>query len=209
VLAELIWAVAGQDHTEAVRTRVAEPLGLDGFSLGDADAPNVADVVLTGEPATPDELEGALGSREVDLGEVTDEALVGLNDPGARAVGLPGGGGVATAADLTAFYQALLDDRLGLWDPEVLRDVTTHVRNTFPDPMLGTPANRTRGLILAGDDGRSNIRGMGRTVSPCPCSECRGLRGREYLGPHAAEDRDRAHERQGRRHLDLARRGRP
>ena len=32
--------------------------------------------------------------------------------------------------------------------------------------MLGHPANRTRGLIVAGDDGRSNLRGMGRTVSP-------------------------------------------
>ena len=32
--------------------------------------------------------------------------------------------------------------------------------------MMGVPANRTRGLILAGDDGRSHLRGMGRTVSP-------------------------------------------
>lgn len=27
-------------------------------------------------------------------------------------------------------------------------------------------ANRSLGLILAGDDGRSNLRGLGRTVSP-------------------------------------------
>ena len=38
------------------------------------------------------------------------------------------------------------------------------VRNTFPDPM-GVPANRALGLILAGDDGMSHIRGLGRTVS--------------------------------------------
>jgi len=31
---------------------------------------------------------------------------------------------------------------------------------------MGTPANRTRGLVIAGDDGKSNARGMGRTVSP-------------------------------------------
>ena len=31
---------------------------------------------------------------------------------------------------------------------------------------MRTPANRTLGLVLAGDDGRSNMRGMGRTVSP-------------------------------------------
>jgi len=168
VLAELIHAVTGVDHTEAVRTRVAEPLGLDGFTLGVAldDQDGIADLVLTGEPASPDELEAVLGIRELDLGEVTDAALLSLNAPAARAVGLPGGGAVATAADLAAFYQALLDDRAGLWDPDVLTDVTTVVRNTFPDPMMGVPANRTRGLILAGDDGRSNMRGMGRTVSP-------------------------------------------
>jgi CubicO group peptidase (beta-lactamase class C family) len=40
------------------------------------------------------------------------------------------------------------------------------VRNTFPNPLLGHPINRTRGLVVAGDDGRSNYRGMGKTVSP-------------------------------------------
>ncbi len=107
-----------------------------------------------------------MGVREIDVGEVTDEALLGLNDPVARSVGLPGGGGVSTAADVAAFYQALLQDPKGLWDPGVRADVTGVVRNTFPDPMLGHPANRTRGLIVAGDDGLSHLRGMGRTVSP-------------------------------------------
>ena len=105
----------------------------------------IADLVLVGEPATPDELEAALGIREIPVGEVTDEALMNLNTPAARAVGLPGGGGISNAADVTLFYQALLHDPKGLWDPEVLDDVTSVVRNTFPDPMLGHPANRTRG----------------------------------------------------------------
>ena len=30
---------------------------------------------------------------------------------------------------------------------------------------MGTPANRTRGLVVKGDDERSHMRGMGRTVS--------------------------------------------
>jgi CubicO group peptidase (beta-lactamase class C family) len=168
VLAEIIYAVTGEDHTTALRRRVVEPLGLTGFALGVAedDNENIAPLTLTGEPASPDELEAALGIRELDVGEVTEDALMGLNSPKARAVGLPGGGGVSTAADVAAFYQALLHDPLGLWDPAVLEDVKTVVRNTFPDPMMGHPANRTLGLILAGDDGRSNLRGMGRTVSP-------------------------------------------
>ena len=37
---------------------------------------------------------------------------------------------------------------------------------TLARPAQQHAANRSLGLILAGDDGRSNIRGMGRTVSP-------------------------------------------
>ncbi|MEQ1785589.1 MAG: serine hydrolase domain-containing protein [Acidimicrobiales bacterium] len=168
VLAELVHAVTGLDHTDALRTRVLEPLGLTQFELGPAVGAQerIAHLAPVGDPATPDELEAALGVRSIDVGEVTEEALLGLNDPAARQVGLPGGGGISTAADVAAFYQALLHDPKGLWDPAVRTDVTTVVRNTFPDPMLGHAANRTRGLIVAGDDGRSNLRGMGRTVSP-------------------------------------------
>ena len=168
VLAELVHAATGLDHTEALRTRVLEPLGLRDFCLGPAvdKQDRIADLVLVGQPATPDELEAALGVREIEVGEVTDELLLQLNEPAARAVGLPGGGGVSTAADVATFYQALLHDPKGLWDPAILADVTGVVRNTFPDPLLGHPANRTRGLIVAGDDGRANLRGMGRTVSP-------------------------------------------
>ena len=42
--------------------------------------------------------------------EVTPEALVSFNQPEVRAVGVPGGGGVSTAADLALYYQALLHD---------------------------------------------------------------------------------------------------
>lgn len=167
VLAELIHAVTGEDHHDAVRRRVLDPLGLESFAFGPAagTAVGYAPLVLCGEPATPDELEAALGVRTIDVGEVTDEGLLALGAPAALAVGVPGAGGVATAADLATFYQALLHDPAGLFKPEVLHDVTSVVRNTFPDPLLGHPANRTRGLIVAGDDGRSNLRGMGRTVS--------------------------------------------
>ena len=35
-----------------------------------------------------------------------------------------------------------------------------------PTRCSAIPINRTRGLVVAGDDGRSHLRGMGRTVSP-------------------------------------------
>jgi CubicO group peptidase (beta-lactamase class C family) len=70
------------------------------------------------------------------------------------------------AADLALFYQALLHDPARIWDPALLADVTSRVRNDLPDRWTGVPARRTLGLVLAGDDGRSNLRGFGRTVSP-------------------------------------------
>src|SRR5690606_31128240 len=76
-----------------------------------------------------------------------------------------GGGGVMRADQLVRFYQELLHNKAGLWPPDLLADVTGRVRNRLPDPLTATPANRSLGLILAGDDGRSFIRGLGRTVS--------------------------------------------
>jgi CubicO group peptidase (beta-lactamase class C family) len=168
VLAEVIYAVTGDDHRDAVQRRVAEPLGLSGFRLGGdpADFADVAAPVLRGEPMTSDEIMAVLGVPTIDRGEVTDEALVALGTREQLAVGVPGGGGTATAADVVLFYQALLHDPKGLWDPAVRADATGFVRNTFVDRIWRVPANRTRGLIVAGDDGKSHMRGMGRTVGP-------------------------------------------
>ena len=146
---------------------IIEPLGLSSLQLGVplAQQGDINDLVATGSHATPDELEAVLGVREIPLTEVTTEALLAFNAPEVRAVGVPGGGGVSTAADFALYYQALLSDPLAMWKPEVLTDVTSKVRNSFPDYM-GTPANRTRGLVVKGDDERSGLRGMGRTVGP-------------------------------------------
>jgi CubicO group peptidase (beta-lactamase class C family) len=166
VLAELVERCTGGDFREFVRTRITQPLGLHGLQLGvaPADQGDINELVLTGDPLTPAELEAAIGISELPVTEVTPDALLSFNQPEVRAVGVPGGGGVSTAADLALYYQALLHDPAGIWKPEVLADATGTVRNSFPD-YLGTPANRTRGLVVAGDDGRSNFRGMGHTVS--------------------------------------------
>ncbi|MEO6988372.1 MAG: serine hydrolase, partial [Aquihabitans sp.] len=52
-----------------------------------------------------------------------------------------------------------------LWSPEMLAAGTHDIRVTLPD-LFGIPSNRSLGLIIAGDDGFSNRRTMGRTVSP-------------------------------------------
>ena len=166
VLAEIIDRVTGGDYRDEVEKRITGPAGLPRIlGLARDDQDGIADLVLVGEPATPDELEAAFGVRELPTTEVTDDVVVRFNDPDVRTVGVPGGGGFARARDLALFYQELLHNSHGIWDPEILADATGRVRNNLPDPA-GVPANRALGVIVAGDDGRSNLRGMGRTVSP-------------------------------------------
>jgi CubicO group peptidase (beta-lactamase class C family) len=164
VLAEIIERVTGSDYRDVVQQRVTDPAGLDHRVLGDVEFP-AAELIVVGEQASPDELEAALGIRELPVTEVTTEALMGFNDPASQRVGVPGGGGVMRAADLALYYQAVLHNPGDMWNASVLNDAKTNVRNHFPDLLTGAPANRTLGLIQAGGDDKSNYRGMGRTVS--------------------------------------------
>jgi len=172
VLVELIERVTGQDWRQFLVGRLLDPLGLTDLRFGVApeDQGDIVDVVSVGESPTAEELEALTGISGLDLagfqGEVTDEMLLSFNRPEVRAVGSPGGGVVTSAADLALWYQALLHDPLGLWDPATLADATGHVRCTFPDPMTSAPANRTIGVIVRGDDDKVPLRGLGRTVSP-------------------------------------------
>jgi len=122
--------------------------------------------VTVGEPASAEEIKAAFGVDELPVTEVTPEAILAFNRPASREVGVPGGGAVMRARDLAMYYQVLLHDEGDIWKPDLLTDVTTVVRNRVPERWSGIPANRSLGLILAGDDGFSHIRGLGRTVSP-------------------------------------------
>lgn len=168
VLAEVVERVAGCDYRDAVQRLVTDPAGLPRRVLGLAadDQDGIAAMEVRGEPATADELEAAIGVRDVPSSEVTHQALVGFNRADVRAVGVPGAGGVMRAADLALFYQRLLHDPDRVWDPAVLADATGHVRNSFPDPVFALSANRTLGLVQAGGDGFAFLRGFGASVSP-------------------------------------------
>ncbi|MBA2608019.1 MAG: beta-lactamase family protein [Actinobacteria bacterium] len=167
VLAELLEVATGQNYLDVIEQRVTKPLGLPRIlGLVPDHQDNIAELQNVGDPMTPDELEAILGVREIPVGEVTPEALISFNEASQRELGVPGGGGVATAATYAAFYQALLHNSAGIWDEAWLEDVKTNVRNHFGDPLFNTPANRTAGLIVAGDDGQASLRGFGKTQSP-------------------------------------------
>ena len=169
VLAELIERATGKDFRAAVRERVIEPLGLKRFVLGiePEDAADVQYLVNSGVPPDPDELERLIGIRELPAEVANGDGLLEFNTVEGRRAGVPAAGGISTAADVTLFYQALLHDPQGLWEPEMLADVTSNAVNHFVDPMTGNPANRSRGLVIKGDDGHGDRRhDFGPTTSP-------------------------------------------
>lgn len=168
VLAEIIERVSGVDFRDFVEERVTRPAGLPRRVLGvpPDDQEGVAVLEVRGELATPDELEAAIGMRDLPVGEATHDALLSFNLPEIRAAGVPGAGAVMRADELALFYQALLHNPGRMWHTEVLADATGRVRNRLGDRLFGMPANRTLGLVQAGDDGLAFLRGFGYTASP-------------------------------------------
>ncbi len=171
VLAEILERVTGSDFRLFIHERLTDPLGLNQLRVGvpEAEQGNIVDLVAVGEPPSAEALEAVTGIAGLDLaeiGEVTEEHLLEFNNPAYRRVGVPGGGAVGTAADLAMLLQAMMHNPDGIWDPAVLRAGTAEILCDLPDPMVGVSSNRTLGLILAGDDGNSAMRGFGRTVSP-------------------------------------------
>ncbi len=172
VLGEIIERLSGQDIRSFVDERISKPLGLRSLKVGEpADRQgDINTLVPVGEPPTPEELEQVLGIPGIDLaslvGEVTQEALLGFNLPVVREQGAPGAGGIATAADLALYYQGLLHNPGGLWDPVVLADGTSNVRCEMRDPIRGHPAHRSLGLTIAGDPPDALLRGYGHGQSP-------------------------------------------
>ncbi len=160
VLTEMLVEIRGESHTDAIHALVTEPMGLPRMLGVDDTEVEVMDLVSV--PA-----EGLHGDTLADqAAELTDDNLLRFNDSAVRRLGVPAGGGLATAADMARLYQHLLHDPANLFDPEILRQGTAVVRVTMDDPIRGVPANRTLGLILAGDDGKAPMRGFGQGVSP-------------------------------------------
>lgn len=170
VIAELIERRSGMGYREFVRNRVLRPLGLKNLFVGLPASENARALPCehVGDALTPEDYK-KLGVPVPPVTEVTEEAILAFNRPDVRAVGVPGGGGFATAGDLALFHQALLHGGLPgseeLW-PESTRTNVRRIRSgDFTDMLFKKPANRALGLIISGDDSRS-FRGFGKSNSP-------------------------------------------
>ena len=163
VLSEIIYRRTGKDFRDFIRERVTAPMGLDELFVGlpeEYDS-RVAEVRWVGEPVEP----------PGGWGEVTPEAVMRFNGIEARRSGLPGAGGIASAAELALFYQPLINggettNGKRVVKPETI-DFATTVRTLerHVDPVWNVPANRGLSIIVAGGDGNAFMRGFGRTCS--------------------------------------------
>ena len=170
VVAEIIERRTGRDFTEFVRTEIADPLGLKDLYVGlpGPENPRVTELMHCGEPMTSADYE-RLGIPEPPVTEVTEEAILSFNRPEVRAVGVPGGGGIMSAAELALFYQGLMHggsvDGRRIWQESTLEMARTVRSGDLRDPMSGVPVNRGLGIVIAGDEYR-NFRGFARDNSP-------------------------------------------
>ena len=170
VIAELIERRSGMGYREFVRERVLKPLGLKNLFVGLPEHENARALPCehVGDALTPEDYK-KLGVPVPPVTEVTEEAILAFNRPDVRAVGVPGGGGFATAGDLALFHQALLHGGLPgtdeLWSKDTLQHVRRIRSGDLTDMMFKKLANRALGLIISGDDSR-NFRGFGKTNSP-------------------------------------------
>jgi CubicO group peptidase (beta-lactamase class C family) len=167
VLAEVIERASGLDFRAFVNERISAELGLDFLRLGfdELDQRPIVDVAIVGEPAQMGTIQRRDG-EEMKIPEISPDILLRYNEPVVRAAGVPGAGAVGTAADVAMLFQAMMRNPDALWNAKVLADATGTVRNSFPDPYTTAPANRSRGLVLAGDDGLAAMRSFGEGASP-------------------------------------------
>jgi CubicO group peptidase (beta-lactamase class C family) len=162
VIAELIEAMSGRPYADVVNQRVAAAAGVPGV-LGVATDPaaggSVVTIRLAGAVPDHDHLVAEFGRKDlIPDTTVSPELLLSLNDPRAQAAAIPGGGGVARAADVALIYQSFVHNPDESHPPEWLADATGTIRNCSISASDGVPANRTIAGIVAGADGMNDYR---------------------------------------------------
>jgi CubicO group peptidase (beta-lactamase class C family) len=148
--AVLIEVVTGRDYREVLRSDLLDPLGLADIRVG----------------VPPD-----VQSRCADMHRTENGQTLPLPDSNSslfRAAGVPGGGGYATAAAYTAFYQMLLAggalNGVRVLSPRVIAYATTNHTEERVDDYNRMPMHRGIGPHVRGTT--PTIRGLGTIATP-------------------------------------------
>ncbi len=155
VIAELLETLDGRSYVDIVHERVANPAGVSALLGPAAAATTPVTIRLKGEyPADPSVLVATYGRQElVPVASVGPELLLSLNDPRAQAAAIPGGGGIACAADMARIYQHFIHNFDQALPGDWLADAVGTIRNASISVTDGVPANRTIAGYVAGADG--------------------------------------------------------
>jgi CubicO group peptidase (beta-lactamase class C family) len=169
VIAEIIERLTNQSFTDFIRNRIALPLDLPDLWVGcpESEHSRITEIMIVGDPLTGEDY-AKLGIPEPPVTEVTETALTNFNNSDVRKVGVPGGGGIMSAADLAMFYQGLVGNTpasTGIWSTETLEFAREVRTGDLKDQLTNTPIHRALGVSVAGDE-RRNMRGFGHTNSP-------------------------------------------
>lgn len=152
VLGEIVKRVTGKPVRTFLREEIQAPLGLRWMNYGVAarDVPKVARNYLTGPPLLPPLstlMERALGLPMSDLVAVS-------NDPRFLTAVVPAGNIVATANEMSRFYQLLLAggtlDGVTIFEPRTIRRAVREHSYLEFDMTLVLPLRYAMGFMLGG-----------------------------------------------------------
>ncbi len=153
VIAELLETLNGRNYLDVVHARVVQPAGV-GRILG-PDVAAAMTVRSIGEyPTDIADLAATYGRAElVPVASIGVDALLSINDRRAQVAGIPGGGAVATAAEVAQIYQHFLHNFGGALPDDWLADALGTIRNASVSVTDMVPANRTIAGYVSGNDG--------------------------------------------------------
>lgn len=150
ILGEVIRRVTGENVRELMDRIVRRPLGFRWLSYGvePGDTDRVAYSYLTGPPPPPPL--STLMQRA--LGVSIQDAVEKSNDPRFLTALVPAGVLLATANEMSRFYQLLLDggtlDGVHVFDPRTIRRAVTEQSYLEPDLTLMLPLRYGLGFML-------------------------------------------------------------
>lgn len=168
VLAEVIERVSGMGYQTFVHERVLKPLGLNNIFLGlpESCGTRALPISFWGTSVPAEDYKNQAFTLMAS-GEVTEAAVLAFNQQAVRAIGIPGAGALADARDIALLFQAFMCGDAGtysIWSDQLLIEVLRVRSGNLQDAMFGCLANRSLGLVVAGDEGRV-WRGFGAACS--------------------------------------------
>lgn len=152
VLGEVVRRVTGQDIRSVLEKEIVEPLGFRWLRYGvaAADVPRVAVNATTGPPVPPPAstiLRNALGTTLAHAVEIS-------NDPRFLTGIIPAANVVATADELSAFFQCLMEEGslngVRVFEPRTVQHATSEQTYYELDLTLGVPIRYSLGFMLGG-----------------------------------------------------------